>query len=447
MSSTYAEPLDPARWVCWTSSHRSVRSTAPFDEKQELLLRISRLISRAEGERLRVLAASDDIAEVSGDRSTATWLATKTREAHGTVRRHVALAASLGSRWTRTADALGAGDLNLAQARVIVEALDALPDDLGDDLVVKAEAYLVEQAQVFGPRELRHLGRGVLEHLAPEIADEAEYQRLLAEETRAQAATRLDLRPRGDGSTDLHARVPDHVANRLRTYLDAYTSPRRTPLGEVDALPVSRRRGEAFVAFLENVPDAGLPTHGGTTTSVMVTLDLDTLLTGLGTATTSTGDRITAEQARRLACQARISPLSSAGRVRSSTSDDPPGCSHRPSAKHSQSATRSAPSTDARSPPPGAKPTTGDNTGPEAAAPTSPTASCCARSTTTARTTPPGSLTTTPTGRRPSTAGRERAFRAAVCRATHHTKRPTKPRKTTKRTESSTAPTPNTVTP
>ena len=214
-----------------------------------------------------------------------------------------------GRQWNQTAEALGAGDVNLAQARVIVEALDALPDELGDDLVVKAEAYLVEQAASFGPRELRHLGRGVLEHLAPEVADEAEYQRLLAEETRAQAATRLDLRPRGDGSTDLHARIPDHVANRLRTYLDAYTSPRRTPLGEVDALPVARRRGEAFVAFLENVPDAGLPAHGGTTTRVMVTLDLDTLLTGIGIATTSTGDRITAEQARRLACQARIIPV------------------------------------------------------------------------------------------------------------------------------------------
>ena len=260
-------------------------------------------------ERLRVLAASDDIAEETGDRSTATWLATKTRDNHGTVRRHAALAASLGSKWTQTADALGVGNVNVAQARVIAEALDALPEDLGDDLVVKAEAYLVEQAAVFGPRELRHLGRGVLEHLAPEVADEAEYQRLLAEETRAQAATRLSFTPRGDGSTDLHARVPDHVANRLRTYLDAYTSPRRTPLGEVDQLPVARRRGEAFVTFLENLPDTGLPTHGGTTTSVMVTLDLDTLLNGLGVATTSTGDRITAEQARRLACQARIIPV------------------------------------------------------------------------------------------------------------------------------------------
>ena len=63
------------------------------------------------------------------------------------------------------------------------------------------------------------------------------------------------------------------------------------------------------MAFLENLPDTGLPVHGGTTTSVMVTLDLDTLLTGIGVATTSTGDRITAEQARRLACQARIIPV------------------------------------------------------------------------------------------------------------------------------------------
>ena len=143
-------------------------------------------------------------------------MAHQTRDDHGTVRRHAALASSLESTWTQTAEALGAGDLNVAQARVVVEALDALPDDLGDDLVVKAEAYLVEQAAAFGPRELRHLGRGVLEHLAPEVADEAEYQRLVAEETRAHAATRLSFTPRGDGSTDLHARVPDHVANRLR---------------------------------------------------------------------------------------------------------------------------------------------------------------------------------------------------------------------------------------
>ena len=304
----YAEPLDVVERGLdeLAAISPEFRTTG---ERQEFLLRVARAKSRLVAEELRVLAASDDIAETTGERSTASWLATQTRDNPGAVRRQAALASALASRWTQTAEGLVAGEVNVARARVIVEVLDELPTDLGDDLRVKAEAYLVEQAEAFGPRELRHLGRGVLEHLAPEIADQAEYQRLLADEARAAATTRLDFRPRGDGSTDIHARVPDHVANRLRTYLDAYTSPRRTPLGEVDVLPVARRRGDAFVAFLENLPDTGLPTHGGTTTSVMVTLDLDTLLTGLGVATTSTGDSITAEQARRLACQARIIPV------------------------------------------------------------------------------------------------------------------------------------------
>ena len=147
------------------------------------------------------------------------------------------MAAALGGRWTQTAGALGDGDLNLAQARVIVEALDALPDDLGDDLTVKAEAYLVEQAGSFGPRELRHLGRGVLEHLAPEIADEAEYQRLLAEETRAPAATRLSStpgrrvhRPPRQGPRPRRQPAED-VPGRLHLTAPRPTGRRRRPAG------------------------------------------------------------------------------------------------------------------------------------------------------------------------------------------------------------------------
>ena len=193
MSSTYASPLDLVE--------RGLDELAAVDpvyrttgDEKELLLRTTRLISRLECERLRVLPAADDVAETTGGRSTAAWLATQTRDNHGTVRRASALAAQLEVGLDRRG--VGCRVVNVAQARVIVESLDALPDELGEDLTVKAEAYLVEQAAVFGPRELHRLGRGVLEHLAPEVADEAEYQRLLAEETRAQAATRLSLTPR-----------------------------------------------------------------------------------------------------------------------------------------------------------------------------------------------------------------------------------------------------------
>ena len=156
----------------------------------------------------------DDIAEATGDRSTATWLATQTRDAHGTVRRHAALASALDSRWTQTADALGAGDVNLAQARVVVEALEALPNDLGDDLLVKAEAYLLEQATELGPAGAAHLGRGSSSTWPPTSPTRPTTNRLLADETRANAATVLFFTPRGDGSTDLHARIPDLAASR-----------------------------------------------------------------------------------------------------------------------------------------------------------------------------------------------------------------------------------------
>jgi len=290
-------------------------------EKQDALVELTRAEARLQSTRLRVLAAADDIAEATGDRSTATWLADQTRDAHGTVRRHAALASALESRWVQVADAFASGSVNLAQTRVIVEALDALPKDLGEDRLVKAELLLVEEAATLGPRELRVFGSRLLDYLAPDIADELEYQRLLAAEARAHAATRLSLRPRGDGSTDLHARIPDHAANRLRAYLNAYTAPRRrhldSPFGPVETadtdefaqLPIARQRGEAFVALLENIPTTHLPRHGGSATSVMVTLDLKTLVTGIGVAQTSTGDPITAGQARRLACQAGIIPV------------------------------------------------------------------------------------------------------------------------------------------
>jgi hypothetical protein len=267
---------------------------------------------------MRVLVAADDVAVETGARSAAHWLADATRDNIGAVRRLSMLAEALDERWTEVGTAVASGAVNVPQARVIVEALDALPASLDAEMRAKAEAHLIAEAGHFGPRELRRLGRGLLEVVAPEIADEAEYQRLLAEERRSQAQTRLNIRDRGDGTSDLTARIPTTDAHRLRTYLDAYTSPRRHPLGhpvgDVDRLPMPRRRGEAFCALLENLPVSGLPKHGGTATSVMVILDLDTLTTDHGWAETSTGDRMTADQARRLACQAGIIPVVLGGR-------------------------------------------------------------------------------------------------------------------------------------
>src|SRR5204863_8222952 len=126
-------------------------------------------------------------------------------------------------------------------------------------------------------------------HPPPDIADQAEYQMLRAAEDRASAATRLSLRRRGDGSIDGRFRIPEASGGRLRAYLQAFMSPRRlhldTPFGPVEDtapdefadLPLDRRQGVAFLALLENIPTDTLPQHGGTATSVVVAIDLDTL--------------------------------------------------------------------------------------------------------------------------------------------------------------------------
>jgi hypothetical protein len=308
MSSQYAEPLTRLE-TCLDELLGIAAVFRTTTEKQDLLLRAARARTRLQALETAVLTVADDVADKAGARSPAAWLAVETRDAHGRLRDQARLGTALETRWHKLAKAFGKGEVNLAQVRVIDKALTDLPQAVGEDLIGKAESFLVDHASQHGPRELAVLGARVLEHLAPETAEQAEYARLLAEEDRAAATTRLSFHRRGDGTTDIHARLPDHAANRLRAYTDAIANPRRsTHDDDFTALPVERRRGIAFQSLLETVLDKDLPQHGQSATSIIVTIPHQTLLTGLGTATTSTGDTITAGQARRLACQAAILP-------------------------------------------------------------------------------------------------------------------------------------------
>jgi hypothetical protein len=290
----------------------------PPEQKRALLVELTRCVNRLEARRAGVLAVSADVAATDGARSPGAWLAAETHTAYPVAMRAERLGAALRDRWTQVARAAMDGRMTWQQASVLVGALDDLPDDLDPELLGKAEAHLVAEAAHFGPRHLARLARRVLEVVAPDVADAAESRALAEEERRARRLTHLSFHRRRDGTTDLHARLPDHVASRLRAYLDAFTSPRRSaPFGDVDRLPVSRRRGEAFCALLEQTPADGLPVHGGTATAVMVTIPWESLRSGLGLAETSTGDQLTATEARRLACTAGILPvvLGGAGEV------------------------------------------------------------------------------------------------------------------------------------
>ncbi len=280
-------------------------------EKREALLRLTELTGRLEELRLRVLVSAGDVAEEVGSRDQAAWLAHTAHLDRPEARRALRLASALENQWHAVAAGMRDGTVRAAQAVVIVRALADLPDDLDQEVQDRAEAHLVELAAEFSPRSLRVLGRRVLAVVAPDVAEDHERRLLEREDQRAQRRTFLNRRANGDGTTDLRVRISDAAAGRLFTYLEAFTSPRRTPApGEpvTDRRPYDQKLGHAFTAFLESVDPNRMPLHGGDATTVIVTLDLETLLSGLGVALV--GDQpITAAEARRLACTASIIPV------------------------------------------------------------------------------------------------------------------------------------------
>jgi hypothetical protein len=276
------------------------------EERREALLQTTVADAQLESLRLRLMAASADVADDEGCRDVATWLALRARTDRVATARLLRLAHALDTRWLQVAEALRDGRVTVDQAEAIVRALQALPGDLPAELLERAEAKLVTDADDFGPRELRVLGRRILDVIAPEVGEDAERKALEAEEEAARRTAALTTQRYGDGSTLIRIKVPDATADRLVTYLDAYSSPRKA--GYEGELSHDQRLGQAFCSLLEHLDPAKLPQHGGDATTVLVTIDLATLRDGLGVATLGTDTQITAGEARRLACTAKIVP-------------------------------------------------------------------------------------------------------------------------------------------
>jgi hypothetical protein len=170
-------------------------------DKATALLEIGRAEAQLRELKLRVLADAGDVAETTASRDAAEWLAHHGRERLDETRADLRLATALDRRYAVLARALREGEANPAQARVVAQALDGLPDDVGVEVLSAAEAHLVVACADFGPRALARIGRRILEVVAPDVADEAEARRLAELEKAAHRKTRLTLRRLGDGTT------------------------------------------------------------------------------------------------------------------------------------------------------------------------------------------------------------------------------------------------------
>ena len=127
------------------------------------------------------------------------------------------------------------------------------------------------------------------------------------------------MRDNDDGTMSGRFVVPELHGHLLRALLEQLSAPRRlsrnragepvsdpTVSGDGCSLNWSERLGAAFTELLEHLPTSGWGRPG---MSVMVHLDYAHLLDGLAAARLDTGTRVSAGQARRLACESGIVPV------------------------------------------------------------------------------------------------------------------------------------------
>jgi hypothetical protein len=268
----------------------------------------------------RLAGCADDLGLPADDGATSAtaWLAGVAGITKNAASRLVGLAKASTPETEATRAAWSAGALTTDQAAIIMKAINALPDWVDDRPRADAEAHLIALAAEHDLDGLQRLANRVLEVIDPDGFDEYLGEQLRRQEARGWARTRMELKKRGDGTTRGAFVVPDTDADTLRAALEGIIAPRRTGANATafgmtedswTALPRDQKLGHAFTELINHLPTEALPLAGGLAATVAVTVDVDDLRTGQGVATNTSGTTMSAAQAQRMACNARLVAL------------------------------------------------------------------------------------------------------------------------------------------
>ncbi len=288
-----------------------------------------RLALSAEAQARRV---AEDPVHGGAATGTDAWLAGLLGSTRASQAAGVRLGELLATKYAVTREAFAAGRLRADQVRVIVNAAEQAPARATPEQLRAAEEVLVGKATGEGTRSgrgmnatrLRQAARRMFDPVDPELADEHEQAMLTRERKGAEVETYLSLHDNGDGTWSGRFRIPELHGNLLDTVLGRLTSPRRvgrdnngrpvvdeTAPGIGESVSFPEVQGAALCELIEHLPSTG---HAGATASVLVTMDLAGLLDGIGAARLESGVRVTAGEARRLACEAGLVPAVLGGR-------------------------------------------------------------------------------------------------------------------------------------
>jgi 5-methylcytosine-specific restriction protein A len=210
------------------------------------------------------------------------------------------------------AEAMAAGTLAIADALVVVRTLKRVAPFADAAQLLAAERLLVSQCPQLSRRDAARAARRLIDHFDPDGAEPRED--LLC------ARSGVTVHRIADGMVRWVVDMHPEAAGFLTTAVDARTAPRRQPTfgpaqdadfdpAQSDSRTLPQRRLDALVDIAREslTHDSGLV--AGTPVTMTVTMTLDALLSGLGTAEIAGVDEpISAATARRLASDAEIIP-------------------------------------------------------------------------------------------------------------------------------------------
>ncbi|WP_034269363.1 HNH endonuclease [Haloechinothrix halophila] len=224
------------------------------------------------------------------------------------------------------AQAAAEGVLNPGHVDAISETMAAMPADIDDTDRASYEKTLIDLARQAQPAVVRRAGRHLLALVDPDGREPTDDEELAEPERELLWSWTRHNRLKLRGTLDSES------GQLLETLLSALAKPRPTVEGMPDQRTTGQRQGDAFAELLDYTQRATeRPTEAGETPVITVSMTLDQLLRREplmdedGAVQQMLGDTptlnwecpVTAEQARRLACDARLVPavLGSTGEI------------------------------------------------------------------------------------------------------------------------------------